>query len=139
MIFSNEILIRVAIVVLSVFGFWVAKHIRKHKVENKVLTCPVGFDCHAVVHSDYSTFLGIHLEVLGMIYYAFSAVAYTFVILLAKVLPVITADILALVSLIALLFSVYLIAVQIFILKKGCSWCIVSAFVSSSIFILALF
>jgi uncharacterized membrane protein len=38
----------------------------------------------------------------------------------------------------AFLFSLYLIGVQIFILKKGCSWCIVSALISALIFILAI-
>ena len=53
MIFSNEVLIQILTIILGFFGFWVAKYIRVHKVENKLLVCMVGFDCHAVVHSNY--------------------------------------------------------------------------------------
>ncbi len=152
MIFTNEVLIRSIILILGVFGFFVAKHIYNHKTKNTPLVCMVGFDCHTVVHSDYSRFLGIRVEILGMMYYVFIALSYTALFFLPNFFPMMTAQdgltpdtvlmfikMLPFLSLIAFIFSVYLIAVQIFILKKGCSWCIVSALISTIIFVLALF
>jgi uncharacterized membrane protein len=125
------------IFILGVCGFMVAKHIRDHKTKNRPLVCMAGFDCHAVVHSDYSKFLGAPVELLGMAYYAFITLAYLLFTLAA--MPAGFAWFLAMVSLASFLFSVYLISVQIFVLRKGCSWCLVSALISTLIFVLVLF
>ncbi len=139
MIFSNLLLIEVIIFVLGLCGFMVARHIRKHKIKNIPLVCPMNFDCHTVVYSDYSKFICIPVEFLGMIYYALISVAYFIFIFWEKILPVSVTLFIMTTSFIAFLFSLYLIAVQIFILKKGCSWCIVSALISACIFILTIF
>lgn len=135
MIFSDDVLIRIAIFILGVCGFAVARHVYHHKNnEEKPLVCPIKFDCHTVVHSDYSRFFGIPVEILGMIYYALVAVSYLFFIFMPEVMPVLLINGLITISSIAFLFSAYLIGVQIFVLKKGCSWCIVSALISALIF-----
>ena len=138
MIFSNDILMRVAICVLGFCGFMVARHIRYHKKTGKLLVCPIQFDCNTVVNSDYSRLFGIPVEILGMAYYFLVAVSYLFFIFMPGLLPNFLIGFMIMLSLIAFLFSVYLICVQIFILKKGCSWCFVSAFISISIFILTV-
>src|SRR3989344_5524521 len=119
--FPDDILIRIIIFVLGLCGFWVARRIHKHKKANKILVCPVGFDCHAVIHSNYSEFMHVPLEIFGMIYYAFLSIF------------------LVLITFGAFLFSIYLLGVQIFILKKGCSWCIVSAVICLCIFLFSIF
>ncbi len=139
MSFSNDTLVRVAIFILGFCGFMVAKHIRRHKITGNFLICPIKFDCHTVIHSDYSRFFGVPVEIFGMIYYATISLSYFFFIFTPNIPNAIKTDLIAFLismSLIAFLFSVYLISVQIFILKKGCSWCIVSAFISALIFIL---
>ena len=136
--FSNDLTIKVLILFLGFLGFMVAEHIRNHKKNNAPLVCPIGFDCHAVVHSDYSTFLGMPVETLGMIYYACISLAYLFLALTAEIIPSLMLNFLTIISLGAFLFSSYLICVQIFILKKGCSWCIVSALISALIFVLTM-
>ena len=136
--FSNDILIRVIIFILGVCGFMVAKNIRNHKIKSTPLVCPIGFDCNAVVHSNYSRFFGMPVEFLGMIYYALISFIYLFVIFRETLSPYLVSF-LILTSLLGLIFSIYLILVQIFILKKGCSWCFVSAFISIVIFSLTMF
>jgi uncharacterized membrane protein len=145
MISLDDVSIRIAIFVLALCGFFVARRIRHHKVKNKPLVCMVGFDCHTVVHSDYSRFLGAPVEFLGMIYYALVAGVYLISLIPFGVMPevmtfyvLIIAALMWVVSLTAFLFSTYLIAVQIFILRKGCSWCIVSALISALIFVLSV-
>ncbi|MCE9548780.1 vitamin K epoxide reductase family protein [Candidatus Nomurabacteria bacterium] len=139
MIFSEDVLIRTAIFVLASCGFLVAKHIYKHKKANqKPLVCPIRFDCNAVVHSDYSKLFGVPLEVFGMLYYCLISFSYLFLVFMPSAMPAFLINLLIGLSCFAFLFSVYLISVQIFILKKGCSWCIVSAFISMIIFILTI-
>ena len=138
MIFSDDVLIRVVISLLGACGFMVAKHIRNHKVTGSLLVCPIKFDCNTVINSDYSKFFGIPVETLGMAYYGFIFFSYLSFIFLSNTLPNFLVGFMSLLSLIAFLFSIYLICVQIFILRKGCSWCIVSAIVSACIFILTI-
>lgn len=136
MIFSNDVSLRIAIFILGVCGFAVARHIYKHKNNaEQPLVCPVNFDCHGVVHSDYSKFMGMHVDILGMVYYAFISIAYLLLIFMPSDMPLLMVNGMIGISAFAFLFSLYLIGVQIFALKKGCSWCIVSAIVSVLIFI----
>jgi uncharacterized membrane protein len=136
--FSDNILARIAIFILGVCGFLIARHIRQHKISETPLVCPVGFDCHAVVHSDYSKFLGAPVEILGMVYYAFISTTYLSFVFLSNILPNALISPIVALSVTAFIFSVYLIGVQIFILKKGCSWCIVSTIITALIFVLTL-
>ncbi len=128
-------LVRLALFALGAAGFLVARHINKHKKsEEHPLVCMVGFDCHAVVHSDYSKFLGIPVELMGMLYYGLVTLFYLAILFIPGILHTALVGAMILLSSGAFLFSIYLIAVQIFILKKGCSWCLVSAGISTMIF-----
>lgn len=139
MIFPEDMLVRLALFALGLAGFLVARHVNKHKKsEEHPLVCMAGFDCHAVVHSDYSKFFGIHVEILGMFYYGLVTLFYLAILFVPGILHTVLLGIMILLSSVAFLFSVYLIAVQIFILKKGCSWCFVSAFISTIIFTITL-
>lgn len=135
MIFTVDVVIRIVIMVLGLCGFVIARYIRSHKTQDTPLVCMVGFDCHAVVHSDYSKFLGMPVEFLGMLYYSLVSIGYLFFTLVPSVMSTPLINILVGASFIAFLFSLYLIGVQIFILKKGCSWCIMSSIISALIFI----
>lgn len=139
MMLSNDILIRLAIFILGLCGFLVARHIsKKKKDKEKPFVCPLNFDCHTVVNSDYSKLFGVSLETLGMIYYGLVSIFYFLIIFLPETLPIILINSLIALSLIAFLFSIYLIFVQIFILKSGCFWCIISTIISVLIFILTI-
>lgn len=143
MLFSIGVFFRVAILVLSSCGFFVAKHIRSHKTKNTPLICSARFDCHTVVHSDYSKFLGIPVEFAGMFYYIIIFLlnlSFLFTLVLNKFESVSSylSIFLLVLSLVGFIFSAYLIGVQTFIIKKGCSWCIVSALICLTILILGI-
>ena len=146
--FSNHVLIQMIILVFGLSGFMIARYIYSHKVKQTPLICPMNFDCHSVVHSDYSKFLGVPVEIFGMIYYACISVTYLLLVIGPYILPSgFSSPLFFLLtpflfvassgSFFAFLFSLYLIYVQIFVLKKGCSWCILSALISALIFILS--
>src|SRR3989344_1527592 len=137
--FSDDVLVRAIIFVLGICGFWVARHIYKHKKAKKPLVCPVGFDCNFVVHSDYSEFMHIPLEIFGMMYYTFLSLFYLYFIFVPDVMSPLISTLVVLASLGAFIFSLYLLVIQLFVLRKGCSWCIVSAAISALIFILTLY
>jgi uncharacterized membrane protein len=138
--YSEDFFVKLAIFALGVCGFLVARHIYKHKKPNQSpLVCPLKFDCHTVVHSDYSKLFGIPVEILGMLYYSLLAISYLFFLLTPTTLHIVYVTIVAVLSMIAFIFSLYLIGVQIFILKKGCFWCYVSALICVLVFSLNIF
>ncbi len=138
MTFSEDVLYRLAIFIIATAGFAVAYYIRHHKQNQKVLVCPLDMDCHGVVHSDYSTFLGLPVELLGMFYYGFISLSYLVFIFISDNLPNSLHGIMALLSIIAFIFSIYLLCVMLFVLKKGCYWCFVSATFCILIFIFTI-
>jgi uncharacterized membrane protein len=89
-----------------------------------------------VIHSDYSTLIGIPVEMLGMLYYGLVALLHTQVltrISLSQTLPEYRLEMLFGVSLCAVLFSIYLVSVQAFVIRHWCLWCLGSAFISIAI------
>ncbi|MGH7249737.1 MAG: vitamin K epoxide reductase family protein [Minisyncoccia bacterium] len=130
--------IQLIVILLGICGFMSAKHIRNHKTKNTPLICPKKFDCHNVVYSGYSKFLNMPLELLGMIYYAFISLVYLALVFAAGIpYPALSLGLFFITGG-AFLLSLYLIGIQIFILKKVCFWCFISALVSTLIFILTL-
>ena len=128
------------IMLVALGGFALSFYLWRKKRGHQALVCPIGADCRTVIHSEYSKFLGLPVERLGLLYYGAIIVVY---VLLASSL---NAQLSASLSLAALsasfgafLFSIYLTFVQAFNLKQWCSWCLLSAALSTAIFFSGLF
>ena len=126
------------IIVCALCGLSLAAFIRMKKKLAKPLICPIGHSCDPVVHSDYSRFLHIPVEIFGILYYATIAIAYT----ATFAIPSLRSDLLTIfllsLSTIALCFSLYLTAVQAFVLREWCTWCLLSAFLCAFILFFSL-
>jgi len=127
------------IVTLSAGGLGVSSYIYYTKSQGKQLVCPTGSNCNAVITSQYSKFLGIPLEYGGVAYYSLILAAYLCLIFLPHLLSSFMLLLLSLATTVAFLFSLYLLFVQAFILRQWCIWCILSAVLSTTIFITSLF
>lgn len=127
------------ILIFAAFGgFLLSFYIRHKKQTREKMTCPLGSDCDAVIYSEYSRFLRVPLEILGILYYGFVAVSYAlFLVLPAFASPLVVFSILAL-TIAAFLFSLYLTFIQAFVLKQWCAWCLMSAGLCTIIFAIAL-
>lgn len=127
----------IAILVSAIGGFSVCFYIWRTKRAHKVLICPVGADCNAVVHSEYSTLFGIPLENYGMLYYAGIGLTY----LIFFVVPHLIQPVLMIAAFtgtaVSFLFTMYFLYVQIIVIRQGCSWCLSSAVFSTIIFLAA--
>ena len=119
----------------SLGGLGVVSYIFYSKKFNKQLACPSGSNCDAVIKSKYSHFLGIPLEYLGMLYYSVIFFSYTSLIFLPYLRDEILLPFILMLTASAFLFSLYLIFVQAFLLRKWCIWCLLSAALSTGIFI----
>lgn len=91
--------------------------------------CPVSpwINCLAVTTSKYSEVFGIPLAVFGLIYYVF-----LLFFLLRK--ETMFRHFFISTSLFGVLFSIYLILIQAFVIKLFCLYCLASAIISFSIF-----
>lgn len=126
------------IVAAALIGLTITINIYKKKHKKKVLVCPFGADCDSVITSDFSSFMGIGLEIYGMLYYGLIAVAYSSLILFPVLQSEMIMFVLTGLSIGAFLFSLYLTFVQAFLIKTWCSWCLMSAGVSTAIFLFAM-
>lgn len=69
-----------------------------------------------------------------MIYYSIISIFFLYVIFVPQELSVIGVSLIALVTMGAFLMSLYLLGIQLFVLKKGCLWCSFSSIISVLIF-----
>ncbi len=135
---STLIALKILIVLLAFLGFCVAKKIHKSKKKGKPFVCPMNFDCHKVTTSEYSKLFGVPLEYLGMLYYAIIFIAYLIMLAAPHLMSEMFTQGIIVLSIVAFVFSFFLTYVQAVKIREWCSWCLVSALISTTIIILVL-
>lgn len=123
------------IIAAAIWGLKITIGICKKKRSKGPMVCPLGADCHSVITSDFSRFLGIGLEFFGMAYYSLMIIAYSLLIFIPSLFNDWIIFILTIITISAFLFSIYLTVIQAFFIKSWCSWCLFSAGISTVIFI----
>lgn len=121
---------------IGLAGFFIAAYISHCKNKKKPLVCPLRTSCDFVTTSDYSKFLGIHIEYIGMVYYGAVVVLHTAIFFFPEIATLRELWLGLIASLCAFLFSLYLTTIQAFVLKQWCTWCICSAILCASIFVI---
>lgn len=130
--------LHVLLIACAFGGLFLAAFIHFKKRLHHPLVCPIGHSCDPVVHSDYSRFMDIPVEILGVIYYTIMVVAYAATLALPALHSGLLGVVLVFLSAVALLFSLYLTAIQAFILREWCTWCLISATLCAVIFFVGL-
>jgi len=134
-----KIVLNSIIIALAAGGFSLAFYIFRSKRANKSVACPLDGHCDAVIHSDYSKFFGIPVDLLGLLYYIIIGLSYGFLLFYPQAaIPAFVLVVLAM-SFGALLFSAYLTFIQAFNIKQWCTWCLMSASICAVIFGLSYF
>ena len=122
----------------ATLGMMASTYIYHQKQQKKTLACPRSAPCDTVVHSSFSSTVGIPNDLLGIAYYVILGELYA-ASLGFPVLQVSTMywSIMVLTSC-GVLFSLYLIALQAFRLRTWCLWCVISA-ISNAVLLAAIF
>ena len=119
------------LIILSLIGFTVSFYIFYTKKSNKKMHCIVGENCDAVVKSKYGKTFGVENTIPGMLYYV---LIFLYGIIVLSNQNIFKGDIVYYfvvgAGIGSVLFSVYLTAVQAFVLRKWCEYCIVSSIAS---------
>lgn len=127
----------IIVIILAVVGFFVSWHIHQTKKKGAKLVCFIGkgkHECSEVVESSYARTFGIPNEILGMAYYVAVIILAVILEFSREVTEGIFHSLAIVVSGGAFLMSIYLSAIQAFVLKKFCEWCMVTALANTLIF-----
>jgi uncharacterized membrane protein len=109
--------LRVAAAVVALAGIGVAGYLAWTHYAGDTAACPIGGSCEEVQESEYAEFLGVPVSLLGLL-------AYTaLLVLLVWDAPVARLAAAAL-ALVGVLFSAYLLVVQLFVIDAVCVWCL---------------
>ena len=134
-----ETFLNLFLIAAALGGFALSFFIFISKRKAKPIACPMDGHCDDVVRSEFSKFFGVPVEILGMLYYAVAAAAYSvFYFYSGLVVPLAVFGMFGLASF-SFLFSLYLTFIQAFNLKKWCVWCLASTGLSSFIFLANVF
>lgn len=127
----------IIILLLSILGFLNAFYLyyqyKQFIDTGRKMFCLIGGRCADVISSKYGTTFGIKNELIGMIYY----VLLSLYLILAFFMPDLFRNFIIfpkLATLIAALFSLYLLFVQAVILRMFCSWCLIAIAINILIF-----
>lgn len=127
-----------SIAFIALGGFLIAMFLlNKKQTHAQRFVCPLRGNCAEVIHSEFSKFMGVPVELLGVMYYASMVVGHGLIIASIEVFGWLEPYLLP-ASTVAFLFSLYLTFIQIVVLKKICTWCLLSATFCFSIFFMAM-
>ncbi|HMP67205.1 MAG TPA: vitamin K epoxide reductase family protein [Candidatus Paceibacterota bacterium] len=125
------IIIALAIVGLADTSYLTTKHYSEASI-----VCNIFDKCDIVTSSKYNNIAGVPISMIGVIYYLSIIFLVNLYLFLKKNLIIKIATSL---SMIAFLFSVWLVYLQFFVLNAVCGYCMLSATVSTLIFVTIIF
>jgi len=119
---------------LGLVGFTDALYLTFEHYSGGQVTCIVVSGCDKILSGPYSEIFGIPVAFIGVIYYLFVLSGALF-FLFGNSHKFFRLALLA--SLVGLLASLWFISLQLFIVKSICFYCMISAFCSITLFLLA--
>ncbi len=130
--------LQILIALVALCGLSIALYISHKKVHGGKMVCMLNSDCEVVVTSNYSKFLGIPVERLGIAYYSIVAASYLVFAFAPQLSHNFYSVILLWATVLAFLFSIYLTYIQMAKIKQWCTWCLTSAIICTVIFLAVL-
>jgi uncharacterized membrane protein len=109
--------LRVAAGLTALAGIVVAGYLSWAHYSGSEVVCVAGGGCETVQQSSYAELAGVPVAVLGLLAYAAVACLVAWDEPLARLGA-------AAIALVGLLFSAYLLALQIFVIDAFCVWCL---------------
>jgi uncharacterized membrane protein len=109
--------LRIAAALVALAGIAVAGYLTWVHFDDAALVCVAGGGCETVQESDYAEIAGVPVALLGLGAYV--------VVLGLIVWDTATARLAAAtLAFVGLLFSMYLVALQLFVIDAVCAWCL---------------
>ena len=127
-----------AMALLSLAGFFLALYLHLYKI-GKIgsLACGTG-GCETVQLSSYATFLGVGVALIGVIGYGVMFLVSMLALQPRFAGPTWPIRAMLFLSSGAVLFALYLTYVELFVIEAICRYCVASAVLVTSLFVLSL-
>lgn len=109
--------LRLLAALIALAGIGVAGYLTWAHYGGDTVACPIGGGCEAVQSSEYAELAGAPLAVLGLSAYVVMLGLLAWDTVVARLAA-------AAVALTGLLFSLYLLVVQLFVINAICIWCL---------------
>lgn len=109
--------------IAGIVGLGTSIYIAYQKSKKAPLMCPRRSDCTSVVTGTHSEIFGIPNDILGIMYYMTFSIIFG-LLLAGYSMPLLMVRF---VAGIGVLFTVYLVGVQAFVIRLWCVWCLLSA------------
>ena len=123
--------------ILAAVGIGISSYLSYIELGGHVPTCgPVG-DCAAVQSSPYAQILGIPMAVLGLGHYLVTFILWTAPGIVVNQYRRLAVGALLILSIFGAAFSVYLTALELFVIHAVCLWCLGSAVISIALLLIA--
>jgi uncharacterized membrane protein/thiol-disulfide isomerase/thioredoxin len=127
-----------AVPALVVVGLGVALYLAYVETTHVAAVCgPVG-DCNLVQSSVYAKIFGIPVAILGLLNYVAIGVAWVWQRPLNEKFHNLGALSLLVLTLVGILFSLYLTFIELLVLHAVCAWCLASAVVATLLFVIVV-
>ncbi|HEX8251222.1 MAG TPA: vitamin K epoxide reductase family protein [Pyrinomonadaceae bacterium] len=119
---------------ISIFGIIDVAFLSVYRVKNEVVPCSIISGCESVLSSSYSKIAGFPLEVFG-------GAAYLIIFILALLTVFGKAQawfFLGVQVVLMTAFTVWLVYLQAFVIEAFCQYCLISAALTLTLFLIAL-
>jgi len=126
-----------ALLTLNVLGIIITGYMMISHYMKKQLVCLIGDACNDVAKSKWATIFYVRNEFLGFIFYNFLLIGLI-ALKFSLFNPLWVSLVLLIGVSIGALFSLFLTGIQFFILKKYCLYCLISAMINVSIFMIVV-
>ena len=124
------------VIILSILGIFDTAYLTAERYLNSPVYCPVGGNCDKVLSSSYAVIYGIPLAFFGLVF-------YLFVLILAMAYQLSGRGYLLKIffvsALSALIFSGWLVYLQLFVINAICVYCVLSAINVTVLFIISIY
>jgi len=123
------------LIILAVIGFADATFLTIEHYSNSIPPCTTD-GCETVLTSSYSSIAGIPVALFGAMYYL-TMLILLMIYLDAKIEKVLRIALFF--SIFGFIFSLYFLYLQAFVINAYCQYCLLSAFTSTAIFVIAMY
>lgn len=113
--------------ILATIGVLIAGYLSIVALTQSDAVCGAVGDCNAVQASQFATLLGVPVAVLGFLTYALVLGLWAWQRFLLQKRGDVAQIGLAAITIVGVLFSIYLMAVSLFVIQATCLWCVGSA------------
>ncbi len=117
--------------ILSLLGLGVASFLFYEYTFSSSVICLIGSGCDVVRSSAYSSFSGISIPILGIVFYL--AMAVLSVVRSHSFFEKIVFKLQLLIAEVGVGFGVYLTFLEVFVIKAICFWCALSFIISLAV------